>query len=108
MVLTIAHVVCGRGDRRGVGREIARTIRASARRPPTFGYSLPTESDFDARVGRVETLHALPDLLALDLRPRVLQRDGSIEDQSIGTGVRIDGEVAETLELKGRARSGAF
>src|SRR5688500_12169227 len=47
-----------------------------------------------------------------DSRPAVLQRDGSIEDRGARPRVRIDGEVALTLELEstgcGRIREGRF
>src|SRR5262252_7623474 len=35
----------------------------------------------------------------LDLRPRVLQCYGAIKDESAGSGIRIDAEVSQTLEL---------
>src|SRR5262245_24303218 len=43
---------------------------------------------------------------SIDLRPRVLQRDGAVEHRPARNGVGIDGEVPETLELKARAGRG--
>src|SRR5512140_948776 len=44
--------------------------------------------------------------LFLDLGPRILERDGAIEDRLTGSRIAVDAEVPETLELEAAAGRG--
>src|SRR5687768_18490708 len=55
---------------------------------------------------RADALRPLLPRALLDLRPRVAEGDGAVEDGPAGGGVRVGAEVAEALELVAGAREG--